>query len=234
MQVVVGEGPVIGAALVDAVDYVCFTGSTATGRTVAAQAGSRLIGASLELGGKNPFYVADDAHVGLAAECAVRSVVAGSGQLCMSTERLIVHADVHDAFMAAFLARVEKVRLGSDLDFAADMGSLTSQAQLDTVQRHVADAVEKGARVLAGGQGAARRRSAVPRADGAGRRPPLGGVLRRGDLRAGGVGARGRLRRRGGGAGQRHRVRPQRQRLDARHRARAAARRADRGRARCR
>ncbi len=152
VQVVVGEGPLIGGALVDAVDYVCFTGSTATGRTVAAKAGSRLVGASLELGGKNPFYVADDAHVGLAAECAVRSVVAGSGQLCMSTERLVVHADVHDAFMAAFLARIDKVRLGSDLDFAADMGSLTSQAQLDTVQRHVADAVEKGARVLAGGR----------------------------------------------------------------------------------
>ncbi len=151
VQVVVGEGGVVGTALVDAVDYVCFTGSTRTGRVVAAQAGSRLVGASLELGGKNPFYVADDAHVGLAAECAVRSVIAGSGQLCMSTERLVVHADVHDAFMDAFLARISRVRLGSGLDYGSDMGSLTSQAQLAAVQRHVADAVERGARVLAGG-----------------------------------------------------------------------------------
>ncbi len=150
VQVVVGEGPVVGAALVDQADYVCFTGSTATGRVVAARAGERLVGASLELGGKNPFYVADDAHVGLAAECAVRSVIAGSGQLCMSTERLIVHRDVHDAFLEAFLRRLRAVRLGSGLDYRADMGSLTSQAQLDTVRRHVDDAVERGATVLAG------------------------------------------------------------------------------------
>lgn len=152
VQVVVGEGVVIGPALVDAVDYVCFTGSTATGRTVAARAGERLIGASLELGGKNPFYVADDAHVGLAAECAVRSVVASAGQLCMSTERLLVHEAVHDRFLEAFLRRVRAVRLGSGLDYAADMGSMVSQAQLDTVVAHVADAVEAGATVLAGGR----------------------------------------------------------------------------------
>jgi succinate-semialdehyde dehydrogenase/glutarate-semialdehyde dehydrogenase len=152
VQVVVGEGPVVGTALVDAADYVCFTGSTATGRVVAARAGERLVGASLELGGKNPFYVADDAHVGLAAECAVRSVVAGSGQLCMSTERLVVHRDVHEEFMAEFLGRIEKVRLGAGLDYSAQMGSLTSQAQLDTVERHVADAVAHGARVLSGGR----------------------------------------------------------------------------------
>jgi succinate-semialdehyde dehydrogenase/glutarate-semialdehyde dehydrogenase len=152
VQVVVGEGPVVGAALVDQADYVCFTGSTATGRVVAARAGERLVGASLELGGKNPFYVADDAHVALAAECAVRSVIAGSGQLCMSTERLLVHRDVHDAFLAELLRRLRAVRLGSGLDYRADMGSLTSQAQLDAVQRHVADAVERGATVLAGGR----------------------------------------------------------------------------------
>jgi succinate-semialdehyde dehydrogenase/glutarate-semialdehyde dehydrogenase len=149
---VVGEGGVLGPALVDQVDYVCFTGSTATGRTVAARAGERLVGASLELGGKNPFYVADDAHVGLAAECAVRSVVASAGQLCMSTERLIVHRDVRERFLEAFLARMDAVRLGAGLDYHADMGSMVSQDQLDTVVRHVADAVEAGATVLSGGR----------------------------------------------------------------------------------
>ncbi len=152
VQVVVGDGPVVGAALVDHADYVCFTGSTTTGRLVAARAGERLVGASLGLGGTNPVYVADDAHVELAAECAVRSVIAGSGQLCMSTERLLVHRDVHDEFVPAFLRRLGAVRLGSGLDYRADMGSLTSQAQLDTVRRHVADAVERGATVLAGGR----------------------------------------------------------------------------------
>ncbi len=152
LQVVSGEGAVTGPALIDQVDYVCFTGSTSTGRTVAVQAASRLVGSSLELGGKNTFYVADDAAVELAAECAVRSVTASAGQLCVSTERLVVHRDVHDEFMAAFLRRMRAVRLGSGLDYGADMGSLVSAAQLERVVAHVGDAVAKGARVIVGGR----------------------------------------------------------------------------------
>ncbi len=152
VQVVTGPGPEIGPAVIDHVDHVCFTGSTATGRTVAAQAASRLVGCSLELGGKNTFYVADDAAVDLAAECAVRSVVASAGQLCVAIERLVVHADVHDEFMDAFLRRVRALRLGSGLDYGHDVGSLVSADQLERVTRHVDDAVAKGARVLAGGR----------------------------------------------------------------------------------
>src|SRR5918911_351896 len=86
--VVVGDGPVVGGALVDAVDHVCFTGSTATGRTVAARAAARLVGASLELGGKNAAYVAADADLDPAAEGTVRDCFSNAGQLCISIERL--------------------------------------------------------------------------------------------------------------------------------------------------
>ncbi|GAA2719694.1 succinic semialdehyde dehydrogenase [Cellulomonas aerilata] len=151
VQVVVGEAEV-GAAVVAAVDHVVFTGSTATGREVAAQAGRRLIGATLELGGKNPLYVADDVDVEVAAEGAVRACFAGTGQLCVSVERLYVHERVADDFQAAFVRRTRALTLGPALDFSADVGTLTSPAQLAKVTGHVTDAVARGATVLAGGR----------------------------------------------------------------------------------
>ncbi len=83
----VGDGPTIGGAVVEHADYVSFTGSTATGRTVARRLGERLVGASLELGGKNALLVLDDADVDRAAEGAVRACFANAGQLCVSMER---------------------------------------------------------------------------------------------------------------------------------------------------
>jgi succinate-semialdehyde dehydrogenase/glutarate-semialdehyde dehydrogenase len=151
VQVVVGDGPSIGGAVIDNVDHVCFTGSTATGRVVAAQAGERLIGASLELGGKNAMYVADDVDVETAAEGAVRACFASTGQVCVSIERLYVHEDVAEEFLAAFVRRVRALVLGAGLDYRADVGSLTSAAQLATVLDHVEDALTHGARVLVGG-----------------------------------------------------------------------------------
>ncbi|MFI2754278.1 succinic semialdehyde dehydrogenase [Cellulomonas sp. P22] len=150
LQVVVGDGS-IGAAVVDHVDQVSFTGSTRTGRTVAARAGERLIPATLELGGKNAMYVAEDVDVEVAAEGAVRACFANTGQLCVSIERLYVHEDVADAFTEAFVRRTRALRLGAGLDYAADMGSLTSTTQLATVVEHVEDALSNGARVLTGG-----------------------------------------------------------------------------------
>ena len=152
VQVVLGEGAVVGTALVDAVDYVCFTGSTATGRTVAARAGRRLVGASLELGGKNALYVAADADLDRAAEGAVRACFASAGQLCISSERMLLHEDVADAFLDRFVARVRAMRLGTALDYSVDCGSLVSRRQLDVVTAHVEDARSRGARVLAGGR----------------------------------------------------------------------------------
>ncbi len=150
LQVVVGDGE-IGSAVVDHVDQVTFTGSTATGRLVAARAGERLIPATLELGGKNPMYVAQDVDVEVAAEGAVRACFSNTGQLCMSIERLYVHEEVADEFTEAFVRRTRALRLGAGLDYASDMGSLTSAAQLARVIEHVEDALTHGARVLAGG-----------------------------------------------------------------------------------
>jgi succinate-semialdehyde dehydrogenase/glutarate-semialdehyde dehydrogenase len=150
VQVVLGDGPTVGTAVVDHVDRLVFTGSTATGRVVAARAGERLVPSTLELGGKNALYVADDVDVEVAAEGAVRACFGGTGQLCVSVERVYVHEAVADAFTAAFARRTRDLRVGTGLDYRADVGSLTSAEQLARVVEHVEDALSGGARVLAG------------------------------------------------------------------------------------
>jgi succinate-semialdehyde dehydrogenase/glutarate-semialdehyde dehydrogenase len=151
-QVVVGDGPVVGRAVVDGGDFVCFTGSTAVGREVAERCARRLVGCSLELGGKNPMLVLADADLDRAAEGAVRDCFSNAGQLCISMERMYVVDTVHDEFVDRFVRRVRAMRLGGDLDYGPDMGSLISAAQLERVAAHVDDAVAKGAKVLAGGR----------------------------------------------------------------------------------
>jgi succinate-semialdehyde dehydrogenase/glutarate-semialdehyde dehydrogenase len=150
-QVVLGDGPTVGRAVVDGGDYVCFTGSTPVGREVAERCARRLVGCSLELGGKNPLIVLDDADLDRAAEAAVRDCFANAGQLCVSTERLYVVDGVFDAFVDRFVRRVRSLSLGTTLDYGPAMGSLVSAAQLARVSQHVDDAVAKGATVLAGG-----------------------------------------------------------------------------------
>jgi succinate-semialdehyde dehydrogenase / glutarate-semialdehyde dehydrogenase len=150
-QIVVGDGPTIGGAVVEHADYVSFTGSTATGRMIARRLGDRLVGASLELGGKNALLVLDDADLDRAAEGAVRACFANAGQLCVSMERIYVAASVRADFQRRFLERVRAVRIGAAYDYSCDMGSLVSQTQLDKVVLHVEDAVAKGARILTGG-----------------------------------------------------------------------------------
>ncbi|MFF2063553.1 succinic semialdehyde dehydrogenase [Streptomyces sp. NPDC058200] len=150
-QVVLGEGPVVGPEVVKHADYVSFTGSTCTGREVARGAADRLVGVSLELGGKNAMLVLKDADVEKAAAGAVRACFSSAGQLCISIERLYVHESVADAFIERFTARTKAMRLGNSLAYGADMGSLVGERQLTTVARHVEEAVAKGATVLAGG-----------------------------------------------------------------------------------
>ncbi|NRQ49784.1 succinic semialdehyde dehydrogenase [Aeromicrobium stalagmiti] len=151
-QVVSGAGSVVGTAIIDRADYVCFTGSTATGKLIAQQAAARLISCSLELGGKNPMIVLPGADIDKAAEGAVQSCFSSAGQLCVSIERLYVPQDRYEEFSAAFVSRVQHLALGASLDWDADIGSLVSQAQLDTVTAHVADATAHGATVLVGGK----------------------------------------------------------------------------------
>ncbi len=151
-QVVLGEGPVVGPAVVAHADYVSFTGSTRTGREVAQGAAARLVGASLELGGKNAMLVLADADLDKAAAGAVRGCFSSAGQLCISIERLYVHDSIADAFLERFAARTKALRLGTALAYGADMGSLVGERQLETVSRHVEEAVAKGARLVAGGR----------------------------------------------------------------------------------
>jgi succinate-semialdehyde dehydrogenase/glutarate-semialdehyde dehydrogenase len=152
LQVIVGKGAVVGQAVLEQTDYVCFTGSTETGRRVAQTAAGRLVGASLELGGKNSMYVRADADLRRTVPGAVRACFASAGQLCMHAERLILHESIADAFLAGFVPAVRAMRLGPDLAYGIDMGSLLTRRQLDVTLGHVQDAVAKGARVLAGGR----------------------------------------------------------------------------------
>ncbi|MEO6944396.1 MAG: succinic semialdehyde dehydrogenase [Lacisediminihabitans sp.] len=150
--VVAGDGNEIGSAVVDIADYVCFTGSTATGRRVGERAAARLVGASLELGGKNPLIVLDDVNPKKAAANAVYACFASLGQLCVSIERIYVHRNVADAFIEEFVSRTAALVQGGDFDYTTDVGSLTLPSQLSRVQSHVDDAVAKGATVLTGGK----------------------------------------------------------------------------------
>jgi len=150
--VVVGDGPTVGNAITDSVDYVAFTGSSATGRIVAERAASRLIGFSLELGGKNPLIVLRGASLERAAEIALAGAFGSAGQLCVSIERVYVPSELKDDFTAALARRVESLKVGRSSDFSRDVGTLTSASQLNRVDSFVQDAVDHGATLISGGK----------------------------------------------------------------------------------
>ena len=151
LTVIHGGGRVHGDALVANADYIMFTGSTATGRSVAEKCATRLIGFSGELGGKNPMIILGDADVAAAARTAARSCFSNSGQLCVSIERIYVVNELHDRFLSEFAEHVRNMKLGAGMDWDIDMGPLVSSAQFDRVITQVADAVKRGATVVAGG-----------------------------------------------------------------------------------
>lgn len=151
-QVVSGEGPELGPPLTGSVDYISFTGSTETGLKVARLAADRLLPCSLELGGKNPMLVLDDADVRHAVNGALRGVFSSAGQLCVSIERLYVQADVHDSFVDRLVAKTRRLRLGTTLDFSVDVGCLASADQLARVEAHVDNALVEGASLRTGGR----------------------------------------------------------------------------------
>ena len=150
--IVAGSGEIVGNAVVDACDYVCFTGSTPTGTSVGVRAAGRLIGSSLELGGKNPLIVLDDVVAATAAANAVYSCFSSLGQLCVSIERIYVDRAIAQEFTDSFVSRVKALKQGSALDYSTDVGSLTSLAQLSRVQAQVDEAIALGATLLTGGK----------------------------------------------------------------------------------
>ncbi|BAX96194.1 succinic semialdehyde dehydrogenase [Mycobacteroides stephanolepidis] len=151
-QIVVGSSSVVGPAIIDNADHICFTGSTSAGRAIAQRAAGRLISCCLELGGKNPMIVLDDADVGKAAKGAVRACFGHTGQLCLGIERIYVADSVYDEFLGVFTESTRALKLGNSLDYGYDVGTLSSERQLDTVESHVRDARSHGATVRAGGR----------------------------------------------------------------------------------
>ncbi|MDP9377040.1 MAG: succinic semialdehyde dehydrogenase [Actinomycetota bacterium] len=150
-QVAPGYGDT-GAALVDSVDMVMFTGSTETGRKVAERAGRRLIPVSLELGGKDPMIVLSDADLERAANAAVYGGLQNAGQACTSVERVYVEAPVYDEFVGKVADKVRGLRQGPPAGAASvDVGAMTSPEQVAIVDEHVSSAVQDGARALTGG-----------------------------------------------------------------------------------
>ena len=151
-QVVLGEGPVVGPAVVENANFVMFTGSTATGRDVGRRAGERLIGCTLELGGKNPMIVLDDADLDEVVPGALFGVFANTGQICMHIERIYLPANRFEEFKNRFVEATKQLRLGASYDFEPEVGSLVSEQQRERVSEHVEDARAKGATVLTGGR----------------------------------------------------------------------------------
>lgn len=153
-QVVTGRGAT-GAALVEHVDGIMFTGSVATGRKVAARAGERLVPCVTELGGKSPFIVLQGARLERAAEAAAWSSFMHSGQACIRTERIYVAEAVADRFEKLLAERVRALRQmppDGSAGIAHDLGAVTFPHQIEVVERHLVDAQSKGARIVSGGK----------------------------------------------------------------------------------
>ncbi|MDT7689556.1 MAG: hypothetical protein QOE46_2315 [Acidobacteriota bacterium] len=149
LEIVTGDGST-GAALVEAgVDKIMFTGSVATGRRVAEAAARKLIPVVLELGGKDPMIVCEDADLDAASEAAVWGAFANSGQACASVERCYVAERIAEEFTRRIVTKTKALRQATGGE--SDLGAMSSERQLLTVEEHVGEAVERGARLLAGG-----------------------------------------------------------------------------------
>jgi acyl-CoA reductase-like NAD-dependent aldehyde dehydrogenase len=158
LQVMTGDGTT-GAALVEAgVDKIMFTGSVGTGKRVAEAAARRLIPVVLELGGKDPMIVFDDAGIETAAHAAVWGAFANSGQACASVERCYVQSRIAPKFIDRVVELTRALKQGAD--DAPDIGSMSSERQLEIVEEHVQDALARGAKALTGGHRAAHREGA--------------------------------------------------------------------------
>jgi acyl-CoA reductase-like NAD-dependent aldehyde dehydrogenase len=151
LGIVTGDGPT-GEALIDAADFIMFTGSTRTGKKVMERAARTLTPVSLELGGKDPMIVCADADIDRAANAATYYALNNSGQICISVERVYVESPAYDEFVAKVVENVGQLRQGAPGDpGTVEVGAITFAPQLEIIERHVLDAQERGARVVAGG-----------------------------------------------------------------------------------
>ena len=150
-QVVVGAGATGAALLRSPIDKLVFTGSVATGKRIAAAAAERLLPVVLELGGKDPMLVLDDADVDVASSAAVWGAFVNAGQACLSVERCYVHRSLYDPFLKASAEKTKQLRVGDGMQGDTDVGPMIREQQLRIVESHVEEAKACGARVLAGG-----------------------------------------------------------------------------------
>jgi acyl-CoA reductase-like NAD-dependent aldehyde dehydrogenase len=151
IQVITGDGAT-GAALVDEVDYVAVTGSTATGRKIAQRAAARLIPYTLELGGKDAAIILDDADPDHAALGVLQGALENAGQTCVSVERVYVLDALYDRFIARLEHHVSRMNVSGKAGRGVHMGSMTNDREIERCEAQIADAVAKGARVLLGGK----------------------------------------------------------------------------------
>ena len=151
-QVVVGDGST-GGALVDApIDKIVFTGSVRTGKRVAETAAKKLLPVLLELGGKDPMLVLDDADLEVVTSAALWGAFMNAGQTCLSVERCYVHRSLYEKFLATVVEKTRKLHVGNGMAPETDVGPMIHEQQLRVVEAHVSDAIARGARLLAGGR----------------------------------------------------------------------------------
>ena len=152
MQIVIGEGPT-GAALIESpIHKLIFTGSVATGKRVGEAAARRLLPVVLELGGKDPMIVLEDADIDIASSGALWAAFMNCGQTCLSLERCYVHRSLYEPFVEACRVKIAKLRVGNGLDSEVEVGPMINERQLRIVEEQVQDAIAQGARLLAGGK----------------------------------------------------------------------------------
>lgn len=154
VNLVYGSGSEVGMAIAKHPDVgvVSFTGSSDTGRQLAEVCGKNLKRLSLEMGGKNAQIVLDDADVELAVEGALWGAFGTTGQRCTATSRLILHAKIYDEFLARFVERAKKIKIGNGLKPDTQMGPLINEAQLKKVEKYVKIGLEEGAKLVCGGK----------------------------------------------------------------------------------
>jgi len=151
-QVIIGDGST-GAALIESgIDKLNFTGSVATGHRIAQSAAARLLPVVLELGGKDPMIVLDDADIDVASSGAIWGAFVNAGQACLSVERCYVHRGIYEAFVSACTEKTKRLHVGNGAEPNVDIGPLIRERQLHTVEQHVEDARSRGARVMTGGE----------------------------------------------------------------------------------
>jgi len=151
-QIIYGEGAA-GAALVHSgIDKLVFTGSVGTGKRIAVAAAERLLPVVLELGGKDPMIVLEDADIDIASSAAVWGAFVNAGQACLSVERCYVHRTLYESFAKACAEKTKQLRIGDGMDPHTDVGPMIRERQVRIVEAHVEDARNRGARILAGGK----------------------------------------------------------------------------------